>query len=76
MRSASLQVHLTFKLATALLAVAGSVVLLLALTRLISGDPATVILGRPKPLPPSMHASASTSRCSSRFSPFPATLFR
>ena len=45
MRSASLHVHLTFKLATALLAVAGSVVLLLALTRLIPGDPATVILG-------------------------------
>ncbi|WP_457580773.1 ABC transporter permease [Ensifer canadensis] len=45
MRSASLQIHLAFKLATALLAVAGSVVLLMALTRLIPGDPATVILG-------------------------------
>ncbi|CAN7630752.1 ABC transporter permease [Ensifer sp. NM-2] len=45
MRSASLQIHLTFKLATALLAVAGSVVLLMALTRLIPGDPATVVLG-------------------------------
>lgn len=45
MRSVSLQVHLAFKLATALLAVAGSVVLLIALTRLIPGDPATVILG-------------------------------
>ncbi|WP_107676042.1 ABC transporter permease [Agrobacterium sp. LAD9] len=45
MRSASLQIHLAFKLVTALLAVAGSVVLLMALTRLIPGDPATVILG-------------------------------
>ncbi|KQV40784.1 MULTISPECIES: ABC transporter permease [unclassified Rhizobium] len=45
MRSASLQIHLAFKLTTALLAVAGSVVLLLTLTRLIPGDPATVILG-------------------------------
>ncbi|AIC31364.1 dipeptide/oligopeptide ABC transporter permease protein (plasmid) [Rhizobium etli bv. mimosae str. IE4771] len=45
MRSASLSIHLAFKLATALLAVAGSVLLLLALTRLIPGDPATVILG-------------------------------
>lgn len=45
MRSASLQMHLAFKLATAALAVAGSVVLLMALTRLIPGDPATVILG-------------------------------
>lgn len=45
MRSASLQIHLAFKLATALLAVAGSVILLMALTRLIPGDPATVILG-------------------------------
>ncbi len=45
MKSASLQIHVAFKLATALLAVAGSVVLLMALTRLIPGDPATVILG-------------------------------
>ena len=45
MSSASLQSHLAFKLATAALAVAGSVVLLIALTRLIPGDPATVILG-------------------------------
>ncbi|ARM16196.1 MULTISPECIES: ABC transporter permease [Rhizobium] len=45
MRSASLSIHLAFKLATALLAIAGSVLLLLALTRLIPGDPATVILG-------------------------------
>ena len=45
MRSASLHIHLAFKLVTALLAVAGSVVLLMALTRLIPGDPATVILG-------------------------------
>ncbi|MDO5898631.1 ABC transporter permease [Agrobacterium sp. Azo12] len=45
MSSASLQSHLVFKLVTAALAVAGSVVLLIALTRLIPGDPATVILG-------------------------------
>ncbi|UXT92622.1 ABC transporter permease [Agrobacterium pusense] len=45
MRSTSLHIHLAFKLVTALLAVAGSVVLLMALTRLIPGDPATVILG-------------------------------
>ncbi len=45
MKGASLQIHLAFKLATALLAVAGSVVLLMGLTRLIPGDPATVILG-------------------------------
>lgn len=45
MRSASLRTHIAFKLATALLAVAGSVVLMMALTRLIPGDPATVILG-------------------------------
>ncbi|QRM56169.1 ABC transporter permease [Sinorhizobium sp. BG8] len=45
MTSASFQIHLAFKLATALLAVAGSVVILMALTRLIPGDPATVILG-------------------------------
>lgn len=45
MSSASLQSHLIFKLVTAALAVAGSVVLLIALTRLIPGDPATVILG-------------------------------
>lgn len=45
MKSASLQIYLGFKLATAFLAVAGSVVMLLALTRLIPGDPATVILG-------------------------------
>lgn len=45
MRGTSLQTHLAFKLVTALLAVTGSVVLLMALTRLIPGDPATVILG-------------------------------
>ncbi|AUX78529.1 ABC transporter permease [Sinorhizobium fredii] len=45
MRGASFRIHLAFKLATALLAVAGSVVILMALTRLIPGDPATVILG-------------------------------
>ncbi len=42
---AFLYTHLAFKLAMALLAVAGSVVLLLALIRMIPGDPATVILG-------------------------------
>ena len=41
----SLRTYLAFKLATALLAVAGAVVLLMALTRLIPGDSATVILG-------------------------------
>ncbi|OBZ94725.1 peptide ABC transporter permease [Pararhizobium polonicum] len=45
MKSHSFYAYLAFKLATALLAVAGAVVLLLALTRFIPGDPATVILG-------------------------------
>lgn len=45
MKGISLHTHLAFKLATAFLAVVGSVVLLTALTRLIPGDPATVILG-------------------------------
>lgn len=45
MISAPLRTHIAFKLVTAFLAVAGSVVLLIALTRLIPGDPATVILG-------------------------------
>ncbi|KSV75540.1 peptide ABC transporter permease [Sinorhizobium sp. GW3] len=45
MKSASLRIHLAFKLATAILAVVGAVSLLMALTRLVPGDPATVILG-------------------------------
>ena len=45
LKSASFYAYLAFKLATALLAVAGAVLLLLALTRFIPGDPATVILG-------------------------------
>ena len=45
MKFASLSIHFGLKLATSLLAVAGSVVILLSLTRLIPGDPATVILG-------------------------------
>ncbi len=45
MKFASLSIHFGLKLATTLLAVAGSVVILLSLTRLIPGDPATVILG-------------------------------
>ncbi|MCL6709459.1 ABC transporter permease [Pseudomonas sp. R2.Fl] len=45
MTGAALPRHVTFKLATALLAVVGSVILLMALTRMIPGDPATVILG-------------------------------
>ncbi|CAN7654421.1 ABC transporter permease [Pararhizobium sp. LjRoot238] len=45
LKSSSFYAHLGFKLATAILAVAGAVVLLLALTRFIPGNPATVILG-------------------------------
>ena len=44
-RSSSFYAHLGFKLATALLAVAGAVVLLIGLTRFIPGNPAMVILG-------------------------------
>lgn len=45
MKNWSLIIYIGFKLTTALLAVVGAVVLLLALTRFIPGNPATVILG-------------------------------
>lgn len=44
-RSSPFWAYLGFKLATALLAVAGAVILLVGLTRLIPGNPAMVILG-------------------------------
>lgn len=45
LRSSSFYTYLGFKLATALLAVAGAVILLIGLTRFIPGNPAMVILG-------------------------------